>query len=573
MSRGSRAVARSAKPAPAGSSPTRSGAALPSAAILAALVALLLVQYHDVFRLPFLFDDYTILQKVRGRSLPELWMPRELLYGWYRPWSRETHFWLHAHLFGLRPVFYHLTGFALAVACLALFHAIVRRLAGARAATIAAVGLAVFGGWSGTLLWAAGAQESWMVLFALGSLGAFLARRSAWASVLLAGALLSKETAIVLPAIALAAVLIERETPGAIVRRVAPLAAITAAWALLHPTLLDHASEAGARAAPASATLRTLLSLANLEHTPNPENGWGDALSAALPSLAVIGLVMFAVARVAIERPALGKRPPLASGRVALLGLAWLVLAALPPIASGSSWAAYYGVLAACGAWLAAGVLLAQRPLAATAVLLAVTILQAAQSRTPVFEWGAASYQRRAATLTTGLERSLRAAHPSLPAHTRIYLEFVPQGFGAGEKWFEPVAEVWYRDTTLAVQRLSQYRVRSPGDAAGPDLFFGYAPPASWLEFHGGPEDLIEAPRQNPYWADDHRQLALTLGRAGDWRGAAMEVEKLAQVFPADPQYGDNLALCLLRSGESAAAAVWQRRADSLRAARGTAAR
>jgi hypothetical protein len=215
-------------------------------------------------------------------------------------------------------------------------------------------------------------------------------------------------------------------------------------------------------------------------------------------------------------------------------------------------------------------VLLARRPLAAAAGLLAVATLQAAQSRTPAFEWGAASYQRRAATLTSGLERSLRSAHPGLPPHTRIYLEFVPQGFGAGEKWFEPVAEVWYGDTTLAVHRLSQYRVRSPGDAAGPDLFFGYAPPASWLEFHRGPEDLIEALRQNPYWADDHRQLAMTLGRAGDWRGAAMEVEKLARVFPADPQYAENLALCLTRGGEPAAAAPWKRRADSLRTVRGT---
>jgi len=44
----------------------------------------------------------------------------------------------------------------------------------------------------------------------------------------------------------------------------------------------------------------------------------------------------------------------------------------------------------------------------------------------------------------------------------------------------------------------------------------------------------------------------------------AIEIEKLARAYPADPQYPKNLVLCLRRSGDEAAAERWQRRADSL---------
>jgi len=209
-------------------------------------------------------------------------------------------------------------------------------------------------------------------------------------------------------------------------------------------------------------------------------------------------------------------------------------------------------------------VLLAPRPMVGAALVLAVAVLQSAQARTPAWEWGAPSYQRRAAAFTLGLEKSVRAGHPTLPPHTRNYLEFVPQGFGAGEKWFEPVVRVWYGDTTLTVERFSGYRLRSPGEAHAPDLFFGFAPPATWNEIRTGPEDEAAALRTNPYWPEDHRQLALALGRGGDWRAAAIEIEKLARAYPADPQYPKNLVLCLRRSGDEAAAERWQRRADSL---------
>src|SRR5262249_34689414 len=141
---------------------------------------------------------------------------------------------------------------------------------------------------SGALLWGAGAQESWMVLGSLASLAAFLARRSWLAAALLVPALLSKETAAVVPLIALVLPLIERDPWSTALPRVAPLALVTVAWALLHPPLVRHDAVAGSAAAFATGGLRTLLSFANLQRVPHPDKGWPDALLAALPALLVL---------------------------------------------------------------------------------------------------------------------------------------------------------------------------------------------------------------------------------------------------------------------------------------------
>jgi hypothetical protein len=165
--------------------------------LLAAIVAYAVLRFGPVLRLPFLFDDYTILEKVRRHSLPELWAPRELLYGWYRPWSRETHFWALSHAFGVHPLPFHVASLVLWIASMGAFATLVRRVAGERAAVIAACGLAANERVVGHAAVGGGAQELWMVLLALLALHALLSRRGGLAALALAGALVSKETACV----------------------------------------------------------------------------------------------------------------------------------------------------------------------------------------------------------------------------------------------------------------------------------------------------------------------------------------------------------------------------------------
>ena len=536
--------------------------------LVVGLAGFLAVRFADALRLPFLFDDYAILDKVRHRSLLALWAPRELLYGWYRPWSRETHFAVLDRLFGANPAAFRIASLMLWVVCIALFVRLVKRACGPRTATIASCGLAALGAWSGTLLWAAGAQELWMLVFALLAIHAFVRRRSVVAVVALVGALLSKETAGVVPGLAvIAAWGLQQEKLRDAVRRAAPLVAVTLLWAALHPTLrlrlltpVGPAVDAAASTPARVVALRTLLSFANLERVPRPEAGWAEALVRGLPALLVLGAILAWNAR-PTTAPAATRAP---TRRIVVAGLGWGLLAAAPLAAPGVVWAPYYALLAACGVWLTVGAALAGTPRAAAIVVLAVAALQPVQARTPAWEWGAHSFQQRAAFFTSWLERSLRSQHPTLPPHTRLFFCDVPQGIGLGHAWFTPVFRLWYRDTTLSAEFLSGYRMRRPDEPRGQDLFFRFEPPAQWVEIRTGPENAARAEVENPDWVDDHRRLAVQLGLAGDWRRAATELEKLATVHPEAAEFASNLAYALEQSGDPVAARRWETRADSL---------
>jgi hypothetical protein len=113
-------------------------------------------------------------------------------------------------------------------------------------------------------------------------------------------ALLSKETAAVVPALAfLWALLADRDPPAAALRRAAPLVLLTAAWAALHPALggglwwarglepLPHVpAETGV------AVGRTLLALVNLDLAPAPQGGWAASLTRGLGGGAAIAALM-----------------------------------------------------------------------------------------------------------------------------------------------------------------------------------------------------------------------------------------------------------------------------------------
>ena len=97
----------------------------------------LLARFGDLFRMPFLNDDYVFLDHVTGKSFGSLWGFRELAFHWWRPWSREFHYWWIQGAFGPVEWPFHLASLALACGVLAAFWALGRRLVGAPAAAIA----------------------------------------------------------------------------------------------------------------------------------------------------------------------------------------------------------------------------------------------------------------------------------------------------------------------------------------------------------------------------------------------------------------------------------------------------
>ena len=97
---------------------------------------------------------------------------------WYRPWSRELHYWVLDRLFGAREPAFHLASFALWVALMTLYYGLARRLVGGRGAAIACAAIAGLAAWSGALGWVAGVQELWLLFWAFAFLHLFARRRT-----------------------------------------------------------------------------------------------------------------------------------------------------------------------------------------------------------------------------------------------------------------------------------------------------------------------------------------------------------------------------------------------------------
>ena len=543
------------------------------AVVLAAYAAL---EYHFVFRMPFVADDYTILDKVGRSSFASLWTADRPLWGWYRPWSRELYFWTLTRIFGVTELPFHALSFVLWVAVLTAYYAFLRRIMGAATAVVAAAGAATMAAWGSTLSWAAGVQELWMLLFALLFLHAMAGRRTVAALLALAGALLSKETAAVLPAIGfLYAVTIDRDGPRAALKRVAPQLAMVALWAALHPFLRARVATHVAPAAGGSGGLSPLriasytgLSIVNLDHWPDPEIGWLGALLPALPGIAVLAAgTAWALwrARAAGADRASPDAQDAPAERAMLFGSGWAVLGALPLFTPGVGWLPYYALLSALGGWVVLAAGLVRRPYFAVAALALFAALQPVHATTPAYEWASDWYQRRAAYFVARLKHDLLRRHAELPPHARLYFTRVPNGTGIGHPWFNPAFRVWYRDSTVTGDFYRQYAPRPPGEPQDRDYFFRCDDSAFvWVEVVKGEEDVARERGANARWEDDHRDLAMLLGNAGDWRGAAGEVEKLARAFPADPQYPRNLSYCLGFLGDSLGMKRNLRIADSL---------
>src|SRR5207244_8045285 len=92
----------------------RGGLPLPPILLVLCLLILFITsQYPHVLWGPFVGDDYLFLEKTRRASFPSLWEFKELAFNYYRPWSRELHYWLLQHAFGMRELPFHLVNVGL----------------------------------------------------------------------------------------------------------------------------------------------------------------------------------------------------------------------------------------------------------------------------------------------------------------------------------------------------------------------------------------------------------------------------------------------------------------------------
>lgn len=558
MSRGGRAARRTfgAPAARSEAGPARGGTPLEAAAAALVAAPALAWRYRDAVRLPFLNDDYVFLDATVQRGFASLWGFDRLPFHWWRPWSREAHYWLLQRLAGPSEPLFHLVNLALAGVALWLFHDLARERLGRGRALFATAAAAAMSSWALPLLWAAGAQDLWMIVWSLAALAAWRRGRRALALAAWALALASKETAAALPLLFVAwDVLAARRAPLVALLRVLPAALVAVPWALAHPHLGGRwlrgvAIEAvpdDARLAVPVALGRSVLALFSADAPPAPAAGWGAALLEALPAALLLGGLVLAGALLAPrhERAARG---------TGSFGLAWCACGWLPLLLPGLGWHAYYGLFGALGAWLAvASRVRPGLPAAALVALLAVSA--SVRDASPSRDWGDAHYQRRAGILLATLRGRLLEREPRPAPHTRFWFVALPGniGFLQGDG---PALRTWYGDRTLRAGFFSAWRPAPPG-APGADRFFKLHDGSRWVELVPGPEDARAAIAANPRWGEDHMSLGRTFADAGAWQEAAREFAKVAAALPraAEPAY--NLAICRANLGDSLGAERW----------------
>jgi hypothetical protein len=527
------------------------GVALGGVAIL--LIAFLATQYRDALRIPFINDDYIFLEKTRGASFGSLWGLEGLSFHWYRPWSREFHYWWLQRAFGPSETAFHLASLALWIGVMMGYFVVVRRSAGTHAAAFALAGLAAMSAWAVPVLWVAGVQELWALLLCLLSLEALARGRTAWSAAAFGLALLSKETAAVLPGIALLFMtIVERRTLAEGLRRIAPHAALALTWAAVHPMFGGRfwstrpiETAATVHHDLPSAALRTLGALVDLDGAPSPDSGTSFVTRGLIGAVILISTVLWARRAGGLEtRSPRRSEPGVGPGidkRVLAFGAGWALLGWMPALAPAVGWHAYYTLLGAMGAWLALGAALARAPRIGLAVVVALAVLRAAQADTPSLDWGAEWYQRRAGNFLAFMRSDLLRKHPEVAPGSRLYFTEVPSNVGFLTTG-GPALRAWYREPRLEAGFFSEYRRRTGG--TGEDRFFRYDSTSGWIEIAHARAEGAEARKANPRWERDHRELASTFARAEDWAGAAIEYERLAEAEPTDPEYALDAAIC-----------------------------
>jgi len=543
-------------PAPAAAAAAPTGG-FPPLWLASALVLFGVLAYAPALNVQFIGDDYVFLDRVRDMDFWRLWSRTHTDFGWYRPWSREFHFWVLSRVFGPAELAFRVSSLVLWFAMLALYRAVLARDAGARRSDIATLGVASLSLWGASLTWISGVQDLWMLVFALVALRLDQSRQWRWSAVPYALALLSKETAVMLPLIVLArARLVTAASWRDVARRVMPLAVLSLAWLLAHPTLLHRLTHPEIQLAsdvpplpPLQVTWSSLRALVNADQLggvvdPDAWRPWPTLASALVLAVAAGWALRARKCEAAIESMTSARR-------LAGFGAMWCAAAWLPLFSKSVSWHAYYTCLGALGAWLTCSVPLVRVRRVTVGILFVLGLLRGAAAATRSWDWGSEWYQTRAGNLLGVIRRQMHERYPKLPPHTRVYFGNIPNNIGliAGHS---PAIRVWYDDATLVAGFYSWYRARGAGEPSGLDLFFHFDSTTGIREVKG---DASPPPGLEPGsdWEQDHESLAMTFVTSGDRARAAKLFERIAEV----PYRVDALMF---------AGVLWRLERDSLRA-------
>lgn len=530
------------------------------------LVGLLfLVRYAWVFDVSWVNEDFMFLERARGSGFLDNWNFEDALGGYYRPLTRNLYFWLGLRLAGHESAAYHGVNLAVALGGLALFFLVARRMlavaCGAQAegpALLATLLFAVHPAAGTPVAWISGIQDLLAIALGLGAMLAHLTGRRIAYPVLLAAALLAKETVIFIPAVLwLFDVCVERIPLARATQRQAGAMALVAVWAAGNRWLpwndlgsRIHATELGRRnlvgrfdPGTVAFTLETLV-------LAEPATGfaWPYGALATAATIALAGGALAVIARLAW--------PP-GAGLALLPAVVFWSLSSILPVIAVVSHFSYYAYYPALGASLAAAVLLpavrnaggrSGRLLLAALAVLSVASLLAAAGREHGGDHFDAHEVRRAARYLTAFRDDLARLHPAFPESARCYFWNIPAGLG-----FQLVERralnVWFAVPGLEARLLSSYAPVARRRA----FFFGHDEQGHLFEIvQGHPDPALAAPP--PLYADALADLGTCLAQAGDMDAAVIEWQKALALDQAHPVVNANLGMVLVDRGEFAAA-------------------
>jgi len=329
-----------------------------------------------VLPLGYFWDDFVFLARVQSHPLAAFG-PEPGAF--YRPLPRALYFWPLAGLGSSGALVAHIANLLLLAVSIYLLVSLVRDLGGDRAGALAGLFFAGLAPAASLVAWASASQDLFAILFTLAALRLRSRGRILGATLSIAAALLSKETAVcAIPVLVLWDGIVGRK-PARIGRGALAFGGLALAWALLHPGIRALASRGFEREPRAYVGFANLavsefharhyaFALVNWPGPPGasirrtPANGWTSGQWAAVgAALAIAFAGLFLLPRHESEGP---RQPGLSLPRAALLG-ALLTLPALAlPALMIQRWAAYFVCMPALGVAILAGICLSRVPLA-----------------------------------------------------------------------------------------------------------------------------------------------------------------------------------------------------------------
>lgn len=306
------------------------------------LIAMIAYVFWPAVTAFFLGDDFGWIGRTQDSlNTPSAWLAvftKSNYAHTYRPLSQQVFFWAGERMFGLNPLGYHLIVFATFLgSAIALYWLIFRLTSSQWIAFGSSIIWALSTTHLDSLNWVSAFTETSTVLFLVLAMLAIVRGQAGWAALWYAGTLLCDESAIVLPALAFAYLLIvKRESVVSIVRHTASLWVVFLAYVPLRLFVLGFQASASHAVVLSSSVIKT-LTLTSLYWSFGKVPSYGAIRTSStafwsntVHNLLALSLALWLLLLVLMVVQALRHKWDSDGLRLAVFGAVWYPIAFLP---------------------------------------------------------------------------------------------------------------------------------------------------------------------------------------------------------------------------------------------------